>query len=255
MARVTRRSFLLSTAALSIGCTTHRPGVAGRGLTAPSARPPAVGQSWHYAKRDYYTHALIDDQIDLVAAVGRTIDIDSRSEATKAGNTDSTWGTAWLRKYIPRRDQPTGPLPSEIQVPWGEVLVDPHWSQVQVYESPIPLWPSNLVPGWKTYTNTKYKTPVSESGLPWGQTMVAHDWEMITVPAGQFTALRFTNLINFRSVDFSRSACQRQETVWFAPEAGRWVARESSGIYYINDSSVDTPYNEPGYRWELLEWT
>ena len=85
--------------------------------------------------------------------------------------------------------------------------------------------------------------------------MTARGWEMVSVPAGQFKALKFTNLINFRSTDFSRAACQRQETIWFAPEVGRWVARESSGIYYINDSSVDTPYNEPGFRWELLEWT
>ena len=98
-------------------------------------------------------------------------------------------------------------------------------------------------------------TPGNQAGLPWDQTMTARDWEMISVPAGQFRALRFANLINFRSTDFSRAACQRQETIWFAPEVGRWVARESSGIYYINDSSVDTPYNEPGYRWELLEWT
>lgn len=250
---VTRRSFLLSTAALSIGCTTQRMGAGGPGT--PTARPPAAGQSWRYAKRDYYTRALIDDQIDSVAAVGRTIDIDSRSEATKVAAPGATWGTDWLRKYVPRRDLPVGPLPSEIQEPWGSILVDPHWSQVQVYESPIPLWPAELVSGWRTYVNTKYKTPGNEHGLPWGQTMVAHEWVMVSVPAGEFRALKFTNLVNFRSVDFSRSACQRQETVWFAPEVGRWVARESSGVYYISDSAADTPYDEPGFRWELLEWT
>jgi len=255
MAHMTRRSFLLSTAAFSVGCATRGGGVAGRDASAPSARPPAVGQSWRYAKHDYFTHLLIDDQIDSVAAVGRTIDIDSRSEASKAGPDTSTWGSTWLRKYIPRRELPTGPLPSEIQDPWGAILVDPHWSQVQVYETSIPLWPTQLVPGWKTHINTKYKTPSNEAGLPWDQTMAAHGWEMISVPAGQFRALKFTNLVNFRSVDFSRSACQRQETVWFAPEVGRWVARESTGVYYIDDSSVDTPYDEPGYRWELLAWT
>ena len=254
MAQVTRRSFLLSSAAFSIGCA-HRPGVAQRDASAPTARAPAVGQTWRYAKHDFYTRLLIDDQIDSVAAVGRTIDVDSRSEATKVAAPDPAWGTAWLRKYIPRREMPDGPLPSEIQEPWGAILVDPHWSQVQVYETPLPLWPAQLVPGWKFHVNTKYKTPSNESGLPWDQTMTARDWEMISVPAGNFRALKFTNLINFRSTDFSRAHCQRQETLWFAPEVGRWVARESSGAYYINDSSVDTPYNEPGYRWELLEWT
>ena len=85
--------------------------------------------------------------------------------------------------------------------------------------------------------------------------MRAHNWEMITVPAGQFRALRFTNMINFTSGDFSRADSQRQETVWIAPEVGRWVARESTGTYYIKDSSVADPYNESGYRCELLSYT
>ncbi len=256
MPNVTRRSFLLSSAALSVGCTLRRGSAAGPEVAAPSVRPPAVGQSWRYSKQDLYTHALIDDQVDRIAAIGRTIDIDSTSEATKLKNAASpTWGTAWLRKYIPHHDQPSGPLPSEIQEPWGMVLVDPHWSQVQVYETPLPLWPAQLVPGWKTHVSTKYKTPGNENGLPWGLTMEARNWETISVPAGQFRALRFSSLINFRSTDFSRDGCQRQETGWFAPEVGRWIALESSGTYYIQDSSVDTPYSESAYRWELLEWT
>jgi hypothetical protein len=254
MANVTRRYFLLSSAALSVGCTMRRSEVAPRDASSPTVRPPAVGQSWRYAKHDIYTHTLVDDEIDRVAAVGRTIDIDSRSEAEKK-NVDAKWGTPWLRKYIPRRELPEGPLPSEIQSPWGQVLVDPHWSQVQVYEAPIPLWPAELAPGWKAHFNTKYKTPSNENGLSWDQTMVAHGWETLTVAAGQFKTLRFTNSVNFKSADFSRENSQRKETLWFAPEVGRWVARESIGSYYIEDSSVDTPYDEPGFRWELTEWT
>ena len=254
MVNVTRRYFLLSSAALSVGCTMRRSEVAPRDASSPTVRQPAVGQSWRYAKHDIYTHTLVDDEIDRVAAVGRTIDIDSRSEAAKK-DVEAKWGTAWLRKYIPRRELPEGPLPSEIQAPWGQVLVDPHWSQVQVYEAPIPLWPAVLAPGWKTHFSTKYKTPSNENGLSWEQTMVAHGWETLTVAAGQFRTLRFSNSVNFKSADFSRENSQRKETLWFAPEVGRWVARESIGSYYIEDSSVDTPYDEPGFRWELTEWT
>ena len=159
MVCATRRYFLISSAALSLGCTTRRPQAPGRAASDPAVREPVLGQSWRYAKRDLYTHALLDDQID------------------------------------------------------------------------------------------------NDVGLPWEQTMHARDWEIIAVPAGQFRALRFSNMITFRSADFSRADCQRQETVWIAPEVGRWVARESSGTYYIDDSAADTPYNESAYRWELLEWT
>jgi hypothetical protein len=256
MVQVTRRSFLLSAAALSAGCASRRNGAAAPQGPAPSVRQPAAGQSWHYVKSDFYTHKIIDDQIDRITAVGSTVDIDSQSEASSAAKTEHpTWGTAWLSKYIPHSASPDATLPSEIQQPWGKVLVDPHWGQVQVYETPIPLWPTELQPGWKFHVNTKYKTPSNQEGLPWDQTMIARAWETVTVPAGTFKALRYQNLINFRSTDFSRDAAQRLESIWFAPEVGRWVVRESSGSYYINDSAVDTPYNESGYRWELLAWT
>jgi len=127
--------------------------------------------------------------------------------------------------------------------------------QVQVYEAPIPLWPEQLRPGWQTRVTTKYKTPMNQDALLWEQTMRAHAWEMIAVPAGQFKALRFTNTINFASSDVMRADSMRQETLWFAPEVGRWVARESKGSYYSDDSEVDQPYNENGFRWELLEWS
>jgi hypothetical protein len=253
MVKVTRRSFLLSAAALSAGCASNRHGAAGPRTPASSVRQPAVGQSWRYAKHDFYSRKLVDYQIDRIAAVGSTVDIDSQSEAAKTDR--SSWGSSWLSKYVPHRDAPDGALPSEIQQPWSKVLVDPHWSQVQVYETPIPLWPTQLQPGWKYHIDTKYKAPSNQDGLPWDQTMTAHAWETITVPAGTFKALRYSNLINFRSVDFSRADSRRMESIWFAPEVGRWVVRESSGSYYMDDSSVDTPYNEPGYRWELLEWT
>ena len=84
--------------------------------------------------------------------------------------------------------------------------------------------------------------------------MKAEEWQTITVPAGQFRALRFVNIINFQASDPHRSASVRHETIWFAPEVGRWVARESSGTFYADDSFDDQSNNESGYRWELLAW-
>jgi hypothetical protein len=252
MVQVTRRLFLLSSAALSVGCSMRRQeATAG---SAPTARPPVVGQSWRYSKNDLYSREFVDNQVDRVAAVGQTIEIDSSNEAAKEEKS-TNWGAELLQKYIPRRDKPSGPLPSEIQKPWGMILVDPHWAQVQVYEAPVALWPQELRPGWQTHVSTKYKTPSNQDALLWDQTMKAHAWERITVPAGQFNALRYTNLINFASSDVTRTDSVRQETVWFAPEVGRWIARESKGSYFADDSAVDTPYPENGYRWELLEWS
>ena len=215
-----------------------------------------MGQSWRYAKRDYYTRSTVDIQVDQVAVVGRTINIDSRTEGSPAKHPrgSSSWGLDWLRQYTDAA-HPAAVLPSEVQSPWGMVLVDPHWNQVQVFETPVPLWPTVLRPGWRAHVNTRYKTSDDGDGLPWDQTMKADAWETIKVPAGSFKTLRYTNLINFRSGDPSRDASVRKETIWFAPDIGRWAARESSGSFYLDDSAVDQPYSESSYRWELLEWT
>jgi hypothetical protein len=256
MKRVTRRFFLLSSAAVSAGC-------AGRGATndaapssATSARRPVVGQSWRYAQRDLFTGALLFNQLDRVVTVDHNIVIDSNVEPPKDDNAGhSAWGSEFLRKYAGRRDKAGAALPSEIQGPWGMIQVDSHWGQVQVFEQPLPLWPAQLQSGWQARLSTNYKTPSNKDPLPWEQTMKAHAWESITVPAGHFNALRFTNLINFKSGDVTRADSVRQETLWFAPEVGRWVARESKGSYYIDDSAVDQPYEENGFRWELLDWS
>src|SRR5579862_7022456 len=77
MARVTRRFFLLSSAALSAGCAVREPGAAA--MSVPSIRQPAVGQAWRYAKHDLFTRALVDTQVDRVGAIDGRIEIDSRA--------------------------------------------------------------------------------------------------------------------------------------------------------------------------------
>ena len=253
MAILTRRRFLLSSAALSVGCV-------GRGTVANApigaaaiVRQPAVDQSWRYARYDLVTGLPVDTQIDRVSAVGRSIEIESHSEATKDEPIRyPSWGAAWQHRFLVR-DTPAGRLPSEVQEPWGMVLVDPHWTHLQVYEKPIPLWPTEMRPGWSTTVGTYYKIPDSEETMPWQLTMRAERWESITVPAGNFTALRFYNLIDFRYANVAeRTAAQRTEHIWFAPQIGRWVLRESSGTFR---ESVGYEVKESSYRWELLSWT
>jgi hypothetical protein len=220
-----------------------------------AVRTPQVGQSWRYAKHDLITRTVLDIEVNAVSAVGPTVAIDSRSDdGATVKSAPASWGMGWLRRYI-RRDRPDGPLPGEVQAPWGRILVDPHWGHVQAYEAPLPLWPSELRPGWKTRVRSQYKSDQSDREMRWDQTMKAESWETISVPAGQFKVLRYVNSIRFRDADQSRQDSMRHETIWFAPEVGRWVARESSGSYYFDDSVDDRQQNEIGFRWELLGWT
>jgi len=250
---LSRRSFVFSAVAASAGCALRAGGTLTGDAPPAPVRPPLVGQSWHYAKYDYISGAFVDSQTDRVTAVGATVEIESHSDTGK-DPVKPSWGTDLLRKFR-GNEATTATLPSEIQNPWGMVLVDPHWGQAQVYEKPIPLWPEQLRPGWRIHFQTRYKTVANEHSLPWEQTMQAHNWETVAAPAGQFKALRFTNLINFTHPDSARTNSMRRETMWFAPEIGRWVARESVGTYYLDDSVDDTSHSESSYRWQLTEWT
>jgi hypothetical protein len=49
-----------------------------------------------------------------------------------------------------------------------------------------------------------------------------------------------------------RTAAQRIEHIWFAPEIGRWVVRESLGTFR---ERVGYEVKESGYRWESRAWT
>jgi len=254
MRTLTRRSFLIASAALPVGCAANRLQGGGIAASASSAilRPPITGQTWRYAKHDLFTGALLDIQVDRVSTVDRTIDIASHTAGDTAEEMRSTGASGW-RKYFDRPKSAVD-LPTEIQSSWGMILVDTHWGGVQVYEPSIPLWPTKLQPGWQTRISAKYKSSEAGPALPWNQTMKAEAWETITVPAGQFKTLRYANVIRFVSSDAGRTDSVRRETVWFAPEVGRWVVRESGGSYYLDDSVDDRQAVESSFRWELLSW-
>jgi hypothetical protein len=253
MAISTRRDFLFLAAAASVGCVARGTDTPTPGGAAPVVRSPAVGQSWRYAKHDYITGEVVDTQIDRISQVGQSIEIESRSETAEVRPiTYPSWGESWRQKYMPAAAAREGGL-IEIQSPWGMVVVDPHWSDMQSFEKAIPIWPSELRPGWSTVVSTYYKIPGSEEAMPWQLSMNARRWESVTVPAGRFMALRYFNFVDFRfSVFAERTAAQRIEHVWFAPEIGRWVRRESMGTFH---EQLRTEVNESSYRWELLSWT
>jgi hypothetical protein len=240
-------------AALSAGCVGRGTKAPANGGSAKMVRAPAVGQSWRYAKHDYFTGKVVDTRIDRVSKLGESVEVESRSET--AGDkpiTFPTWGESWWHEFMPVDAARIG-APIEIHRPWGMVVVDPHWSEMQAFEKAIPIWPSELRAGWSTTVGTYYKVPGSDEAMPWQLTMDALRWESVTVPAGSFIALRCFSIINFRfSVVSERTAAQRIEHLWFVPEIGRWVARERVGTFR---EQLGTEVKESSYRWELLSWT
>jgi len=142
MAILTRRDLLLSAAALSLGSGEYGAGWASASGAETKVRQPKVDQSWTYSKRDLVTQTMIDTEVDQISAVGQSIEIESHSTTNKDNPiVYPSWGLLWSENNRDR-SRSAAPLPSEVQEPWGMVLVDPHWAQLQVYEKPIPLLPT-----------------------------------------------------------------------------------------------------------------
>jgi hypothetical protein len=222
---------LLLTACL--GSVTHIPKAPiAAPVSIPAVRAPAVGQQWVYEVRNYFNGELVDVVTETVVEVGP-------------------------RVRIARQGQKRGPLPDEIQEPWGMNLQDPNWTPPQRFLKPVPLWPERLVPGWSGFYRVRYQVVgFPDNDFYWGLNIEAKAWSRIKIQAGDFNALHYVNTADFfESDDWFRMASNRLENAWFAPEVGRWVVRERFGEYlWIGMRGWSESIKEDYLRWELVSW-
>jgi len=210
---VSRRTFIASSVLAPVSCGVPLSYERGIPIAPPKlvpvVRPPQIGQEWSYIKKNTFDGKFLGLITERVTKIGSTIVIERSAEDGVI-------------------------LPSEIQSSWGMVSTDTQWSRLLNFSPSLPLWPLDLSPGWSKQFNVKYSVAgYPDSRLAWQEYMSVQGWEKITVPAGEFIALRFQNLINYEDPDPSNVDCIRKETIWFAPQIGRWVAREASGSYQI----------------------
>ena len=229
---LSRRTFIASAALAPVACgsLSYEHGIpVAQPKPLPMVRPPQVGQEWTYIKKDIFDGKTLDVINERVASVGTTIVLE-RSTANG------------LR------------LPDEIQSSWGMVSTDPQWPRLLNFNPPLPLWPEILSTTWTKQFRSNYSIAgYSESRMGWQEYMSAQGWEKITVPAGEFVALRFQSLIHYESEDANKVDCIRKETVWFVPQIGRWVARETSGSYQLQ-GQIGVVILEGSYQWQLTSF-
>jgi hypothetical protein len=201
-------------------------------IIIPAVRAPAVGQQWVYEVRNYFNGELVDVLTETVIEVGPTV-------------------------RIARHGQKLGPLPEEIQQPWGMILQDPHWLPPQRFTKAVPLWPEKLVPGWSSFYRTRYQVVgYPDNDFYWGLGIDVKGWSSVKTLAGEFDALHYVNTADFfESHDWFRIASNRRDQVWFAPHIGRWIVRESFGEYlWLGMSGWPESIKEDYLRWELVSW-
>lgn len=233
-----RRSALLAALALPAGCTVQPlaplPSTAVPAPAAPgSLRAPLAGQRWTYRKLNFFNSSVLEVVQETVAAVAPTIDVHRQTDSGVA-------------------------LADEKHAAWGQLLRDPAWDYPMTFEAPVPLWPAPLGVGTRASSQTRYRMD-GGSVRYWIQvSTVAHGWERLTVSAGTFDTLRVERLIRLDHQDHTRSGTVRRDTMWLSLEVGRWVARETSGRYYVpgdfNRLWLQTSSLEDHFRWELTAW-
>ena len=230
-----RRLLLLLSSALLVACIASQPYPVSTSLpqpiTTPTVRPPQVGQQWVYNVRNVFNQELVDIVTEKVVSVESQIRIE-------------------------RSGLKAGPLPDEIQEPWGYILQDAHWNPPQRFLQPIPLWPEKLVQGWSGFYQNRYQVlGYPDNDYYWGLNIRAVRWESIGVPAGQFPVLKYqSEAPYFTSNDLFRVANYRQEDIWFSPEIGRWVVRRGYGRYLWAGMFWNNALWEDYLEWELVSW-
>jgi len=230
-----RKLLLLVLPLLLVACISSQPYPVSTPLpqpiNPPKMRAPQVGQHWVYNVRNVFNQELVDIVTERVVSISPQI-------------------------RIQRSGLKAGPLPDEIQSPWGYVLQDPHWNPPQKFLEPIPLWPEQLVPGWSGFYRTRYQVVgYPDSSYYWGLNVSALQWEGVGVPAGQFPVLKYRNEAPyFESNDVFRVANYRQEDVWLSPEVGRWVIRRGYGRYLLGGRFWNDALWEDYLEWELVSW-
>ncbi len=198
-------------------------------IESPTIRPPAIGQQWVYQVRDVFSQAIVDELTETIVSTAPNI-------------------------RIQRISKKTGPLPDEIQSQWGMLTQDAHWEQPISFSKPIPAWPVSFELKHPLSYSDQYQLLAQPYySYYWNLTVTPRDWRSITVPAGEFKTLYYTNRIEFQSHEsYFRISSERDDATWFSPEIGRWVLRRSQGSYEVAGNGGNRLENF--LQWELISW-
>ena len=232
-----RRQLSLALLGLPLAGCAYRPlpelptETAAAPASIPPWRPLAVGQRWTYRKYDGYNAELLAPEEHEVTAIDPLVRIRQRNTANSAAQ-------------------------EEVQLAGGRLLErDTVWDFVQNYQPALPLWPADLTPDTTSVFWGKYR--IDGFSYPYwiNQHTRVVGWENVEVPRGRMLTLRVEHFIRLEHHESLRIKNIRRDTLWLAPEVGRWVARETSGEYLVTGGDGVYPNREARHRWELVSWT
>jgi hypothetical protein len=205
---------LASTGCALLGRFQHFPPVEGP--------HPAVGDRWVYDVVNGYNGALIRKQtLEVVAAT---------PGKTEVQVTDEPGGT-YTRSYAPGWNPYSGEMAPGLPAGFGYDKTIPYGAPVN-YAPALPEFRFPLVPG------EDWKDTVLVTDRASGKQVKADVWawvsgsERVSVPAGEFAAIKVSHDIYYRDWDWWRTQTRMELTDWYAPAVGNIVRREIQPSYY-----------------------
>ncbi len=118
---------------------------------------------------------------------------------------------------------------------------------------PCPRWPTDLRPGARQACRGHYTLDDSSFRYWISQHSEVRGWETVNLTRGPMRALRIEHFIRLQHHELRRIETTRWDTLWLAPETGRWVAREIAGVFRAGSGPRSTSL-EDKLRWELVDW-
>ncbi|MFZ9676795.1 MAG: hypothetical protein ACO3BH_00420 [Quisquiliibacterium sp.] len=195
-------------------------------LAPPRVR---VGDRWRYGVVDLYRNQLIDELTMQVI----TIEPQLRLSVTASDGS--------------QRSQ-------EVYVDAWRAIQDPFYDLTAIFRAANPLLPSPLQQGANLRLTNAWKPPGKSGWLFWSEWIDALQWELVSVPAGDFTALRVLRRIAYDHPDVFRLSNERTETLWYAPQVNRWVRREWTGSYRWPGMRMHATLRDDWVEHKLLEY-
>lgn len=234
MYRTLNRRVFISLAALPAGSSIQfiapvSASKVSRNESVGGIRSPALGQTWVYSIYNCYNSQLLDVVKDEV------VEVDNSIRTTRNSKTNANLG-------------------DEIQSGWGRLKQDSYWESVQNYEQSVPIWLNGLNVGDKEAFETYYFSGTSsfKYWLSVGVSFVG--WEKVNLPLGTFETMHFEKLIRLSQYDSFRLDTVKRDSIWIAPEIGRWVVRETNGEYRVSGGKGGSIRREDNFRWQLESW-
>lgn len=202
---------------LLAGCATPLPQLPPSGIPASITAPQQirVGDSWTYQLHDGYTQISKGTYRYFVTAIEpQRIIVQVTHDGEPAGTQIFTRDWNWLEKPMTNL-------------------------QNFRYSPPYPALPFPLAAGktWRAYINATDPATGRTNRVRIDGDVLG--WERVTVPAGEFDALKIRRLVYAGNGDYDREEEDIREIDWYAPQLGQIVKLVRSSEYIDKRQTCD----------------